>query len=629
MIESMQKPYRMRNRAILLTTVFLMPFFQVDSSEAGSTAFYNTSPFTADNLILPQKKDSKKPQNAPTQEAKNAQNTLPAEHDAEPHDALSFDTFIADEIADEAELEAMFTPSTSAQITSTATDKTKENNSNMLSRTALPTRNWDSTGKQVATQQINRDTKLGKSIEKWASDVGKFFSDDDKAHATDKANTATPKPTQAAQDIKHTAATAKTSTSPAQVATITATPTQASTPSQSDNNAIKTETKKATLFDKIGNIFADNDDTDKTKPHNETTEHAAKQTQTTAPMPVNSTIENNKTTENKQTDENINKNKDLAQLAPAAGHAPQSPTPVLLEEQKILKDSQAALPPATAKNIATTTAKPIATMNEAATASNEGQNLDDLSLVSRSILESLPSELTGLRQSKEPWKEFNINREKQGIDLPALDDSDGKSATNASQRRGNGYDAGYELERAYNALMAGETEQAVTIYKDVLSNAPDNETALFGLATTYHRLGQMEKAAILYGHILMKNPYNLETLNNFLALVGEESPEIAAEQMERLAAHNPEFSPIYAQLAALYTRLDKLPLAVDRMSMAVGISPDNLTYKYNLAVLYDQAGDKTNAIRIYRQLLRSSQMGQALPTNVKSIQERLTFLSSN
>jgi tetratricopeptide (TPR) repeat protein len=346
-------------------------------------------------------------------------------------------------------------------------------------------------------------------------------------------------------------------------------------------------------------------------------------------------------------------------LAPSAGSSPQSPTPPILP---LATTATPASPAATthvnpllnspfaSQGSSLASAQPVqhapatpaiiapsattATTNTATTApvtpSNAPLNpeLADLSLAARGILESLPSDLTGLKQRKDPWKDVTIARQNPDIKIPdAKDKHAGKTGTKNASRRS--YDANYELERAYQSLIAGDTESAVGIYQDVLSNEPNNETALFGLATTWQRLGNLDKAAPLYGQLLMQNPHNVEVLNNFLALVAEQSPQVALAQMERLAQRNPEFSPIFAQLALLYKRLNNFPKAIENMDKAIAVSPENLAYKYNLAILYDQANDKDNAIRVYRQLMRAHDMGQELPASIKSIQERLTFLASN
>ncbi len=153
--------------------------------------------------------------------------------------------------------------------------------------------------------------------------------------------------------------------------------------------------------------------------------------------------------------------------------------------------------------------------------------------------------------------------------------------------------------------------------------------ALFGLATTYHRLGLLDKARPVYGKLLAIDPHHKEALNNFLALVGEEAPEEALRIMARLEEMNPNFSTIPAQMALLYKKVGDLDNAAASMLRAVTISPENLIYKYNLAILYDLRGDKANAAILYRELVEARFRGQELPAPVEEIQERLTFLMSN
>lgn len=187
----------------------------------------------------------------------------------------------------------------------------------------------------------------------------------------------------------------------------------------------------------------------------------------------------------------------------------------------------------------------------------------------------------------------------------------------------------YELEKAYNALIAGQTDVAVAIYKSVLENNPSNKGALFGLATTYHRSGQIDMARPYYGKLLSIDPQNRDGLNNFLVLLADEAPEEALSQMEKLEAKNPGFSPIPAQMAIIYQKLGKTELAGEKMLKAITLAPENLTYRYNLAIMLDKQHKYEQAMPLYRQLIEAQQRGEAIPGNVQKIQERLTFISSN
>lgn len=255
---------------------------------------------------------------------------------------------------------------------------------------------------------------------------------------------------------------------------------------------------------------------------------------------------------------------------------------------------------------------------------------ESLSPETERILAALPQYSEERPVHSASLEQIDIDRDNPGISLKNKEVMKEEEAVGLdTNTRKPQYDVGYDLEKAYEALVAGDTQEAVRIYESALDADPDNTMALFGLATTYHRLGLLDQARPLYGKLLRLDPFNREALNNFLALVGEEAPNAAVVQLEKLEESNPDFSPIPAQLSVLYQRLGEKDKAIEKMVKAATLSPENLVYKYNLAILYDQNGDAAPAIALYKQLLMANEHGQALPSSVDSIQERLTFLASN
>ncbi len=185
------------------------------------------------------------------------------------------------------------------------------------------------------------------------------------------------------------------------------------------------------------------------------------------------------------------------------------------------------------------------------------------------------------------------------------------------------------LEDAYDDLIAGNQEEAIGLYKDVLAREPQNKLALFGLATTYHRAGQLQLARPLYGRLLAIDPHNVEGLNNFLVLLADEAPREALVELERLEQSHPGFSPIPAQMAIIYEKLNNFPMAVQKMQQAIDMSPENIKYQYDMAVMLDKRGDWPDAAMYYQQLLVASERGEKIPASEEDIQERLTFIRSN
>ncbi len=251
-----------------------------------------------------------------------------------------------------------------------------------------------------------------------------------------------------------------------------------------------------------------------------------------------------------------------------------------------------------------------------------------MSSETRDILEGLPEDITGIKKQRAE-RDVGIERTDPSIALPEEEVTSHDSLGMNMKLKKRTIDVDYELEKAYVALVGGNPEEAIRIYRDVLSNDPNNAMGLFGLATTYHRVGLLDEARPLYGKLLKIDPYNREALNNFLVLVGEEAPEQAITQMKRLQSANPDFSPIPAQIALVYKKMGDYPNAIRNMERAASLAPENLVYRYNLAILYDLAGDKREAAALYNQLLEARFRGQELPADIRDIQERLTFLVSN
>lgn len=189
-----------------------------------------------------------------------------------------------------------------------------------------------------------------------------------------------------------------------------------------------------------------------------------------------------------------------------------------------------------------------------------------------------------------------------------------------------GLDTTTELNKAYNALSAGNSDVAARIYRDILDAEPLNPDALFGLATILHRQGQIDKARPLYATLLQHYPNHRDGLNNFLVLVGDESPQQALVELEKLEKRNPDYAPIPAQQAALLNKLGYVQEARQHMMRAAELAPENLTYKYNLAVILDQQGSYAEAAALYRLLLQASDRGEKLPAKPEALQARLNYI---
>ena len=318
----------------------------------------------------------------------------------------------------------------------------------------------------------------------------------------------------------------------------------------------------------------------------------------------------------------------VANAEPAATPASSPPplTPLLAATPETTAATLALAPPEK-PGAAQSSAQPAA---EVATSEPEAE----VSKQSKAILKKIPSKLDA---QKGGVSKFTVDHAKDAS--TALQEGVTKPTEETVKHEAMGIKievkkqqiayANYESSKAYDALISGNTTEAIEIYKNVLANDPNNKNALFGLATTYHRAGQIEMARPLYGKLLSLDPDNRDALNNFLVLVADESPEAAMAELEKLENRNPDFSPIPAQMAVIYQKMGNLDKASEKMFRAVALAPENLTYRYNLAIMMDRQHNYQEAAKLYRQLVDASNRGEKIPGNPAKIQERLTFISSN
>lgn len=225
---------------------------------------------------------------------------------------------------------------------------------------------------------------------------------------------------------------------------------------------------------------------------------------------------------------------------------------------------------------------------------------------------------TGL--SMDADKSHKVNDPKKQINKPIVEmvASEIKNPKSADTRT--------KEKMAYNAAIMNQYEAAIELYKQVIQAEPDNYYANFSLATLYQKLGQFSQAKSIYYQLLKDNPDQKdEIINNILALMIEESPQESVYVLSRLAAENPNTDYILAKASFAYNKMGNYEKAIYYMKQAIELKPDNVTYKYNLAVIFDESEQYQRAIDAYGEVL-SANSDSNNDISPEQIKERISYI---
>lgn len=181
---------------------------------------------------------------------------------------------------------------------------------------------------------------------------------------------------------------------------------------------------------------------------------------------------------------------------------------------------------------------------------------------------------------------------------------------------------------AFDALSMGMYEVAVTYYKKIIEIQPRDKNALFGLATAYHKAKQYSNAKEIYRKIISEDVNNNDAINNYVILLSEEYGDEAIPKLEKLWQDNKEIAGIAAHIANLHYKKNNLKKAIEYYFQAVAVEPENIDYKYNLAVLLEKYGASDLAVKYYQNLLDEAAKGKILPEDPLTIRERYFSLLS-
>ncbi|MBM3573073.1 MAG: tetratricopeptide repeat protein, partial [Alphaproteobacteria bacterium] len=129
---------------------------------------------------------------------------------------------------------------------------------------------------------------------------------------------------------------------------------------------------------------------------------------------------------------------------------------------------------------------------------------------------------------------------------------------------------GYRLTYADALVGVGRLDQAVAIYRDILSAADDVAEAHAGLAGALQRLGRFDDAVRHYRRVVALGALDADRLENFgIAAISSGDFAAAADALWRAVALAPERAVVQMHLGLAMQWLRRKPDAYQRYRMAL------------------------------------------------------------
>jgi tetratricopeptide (TPR) repeat protein len=167
------------------------------------------------------------------------------------------------------------------------------------------------------------------------------------------------------------------------------------------------------------------------------------------------------------------------------------------------------------------------------------------------------------------------------------------------------------FDAALLAQQAGQLDQAISGYEEVLAIAPDDLPARANRALALAQLGRHEAASIGFAEALALQPNDpalrqnlvVTALNAGTSLLDQGQPAAAADAFRRAVAAAPDHAAAQGSLGLALAQLGELDAAIDALRAALALAPDDAGLRYNLGNALREQGRLDEALDAYRAAL--------------------------
>ena len=182
------------------------------------------------------------------------------------------------------------------------------------------------------------------------------------------------------------------------------------------------------------------------------------------------------------------------------------------------------------------------------------------------------------------------------------------------------------LYEAYQAYLAGDSQNATLKYQKVLQQEPNNRDALLGLAAIALNARQAEQAGAYYGQLLTLDPNDPEAIAGLTALQ-QGDPVQSESRLKSALNQTPNSGAILFALGNLYAQQSRWSDAQQTYFRAYTTTPNNADYAFNLAISLDRLNQRKLAIEYYQRAINLGKSG-SVNFNLTKAQQRLTEIES-
>jgi tetratricopeptide (TPR) repeat protein len=181
------------------------------------------------------------------------------------------------------------------------------------------------------------------------------------------------------------------------------------------------------------------------------------------------------------------------------------------------------------------------------------------------------------------------------------------------------------LQRAYDALRAGDLATAEAGYREALRDEPHQIDAHLGLAVMAQARGSTAVALTHYRAVLDSVPDHARAWSGLSDLAGAQELDGMESRLRGLIARRPAATLQFA-LGNVLARQSRWAEAQEYHFRAASAEPGNAEYAFNLAVALDHLGKRDATMTWYVRALELARDGRPVQFDTVSATQRLAAL---